>query len=354
MRANQVISKALAYFLAFAMILQPVGAVYAETEGESQTQNEAQTEQQLDENSNGSSEDSGQPTENAVKEYEQQEKTDTVKPLEYKSETFQVRWNDNMDVAEERPEAETFSNDFALYFSLDGGEPYTELTDGNLSELGIDNMPEVTIDTTSNRSIWTYSYDGIPSKIGYIDSEGKTGDPIEVSYRMQYKGEDDSDSVSGYATPVYKDEDNKASVTYTSLENWSADITWLDVSVSDAARPDIDETGDIYTLYRYVEGEEGSSLEELSSDMLSFVVNEEDDSVWDIKLNDAPAYDENGNPYVYYLVQADKLSKDKNCGEYSAEITNYDNYSNDTSRIFKDGNSTNLIENKTTYVAYKE
>lgn len=359
-KQNQTISKMLAYFLAFAMIFQSAGAVFAEAGGVSAPENSTQVEQ-LNTDDQGDNPPEGKlPDENQDGDLDPAK---TIIPTDLKQYTFEAKWYDNNELVNDetstdmadRPKAEDFTAKFKLYYSLDGGENYVALDEETMKNLGLEELPAEAVDTTSNIAIWKYIFN-LPSTITIQNGEGQDDTVIPVTYLMQYvDDEGEPEGIYGYTDVAYERSEDGTTIAakYTALQNWNATILWYDASVVNEARPSTEDIDKVYKVYRYVEGDM-STLEEMDPSMLQV---ESEGKVWDLSLKDAPGWNEIGDPYVYYVVQDEEgkgVCKDPKYGEYTVTYDNVNNYSAQTSQLFINGAILNLIVNETTFTAYKE
>ena len=153
--------------------------------------------------------------------------------------------------------------------------------------------------------------------------------------------------MEGYLAPVYSSD--RKTLTYTVTQVWQADVVWLDNSNLYTTRPE-GLSGD-YTLYRYTSGSPMSTATAIDGSVMT--VTGLDSDTWTISLEDVPAYDGSGQPYIYYVVQSDSLSIDTEAGEYGFVYENVDNYTTYTTALFHEGTVTNVLANTTTFEVYK-
>ena len=303
----------------------------------------------------------------------------TITPSDETDYTFVFVWNDNSETPStdenstneaDRPGVSAFSEKLLLYFSLDGGATYQALTEDNMADLGLTSLPGApACDSTSNTEKWTYT-STLPSKITTkTEGEEPTETNTEVLWQLIYTDGAEAADVNGYmaSDPESKstgtDDDKKVTVTtmYTAKQDWNATVLWHDKSVEDVARPDMADVNTLYKVYRYVNGKKDATLtgplNAEGSAAALLTATETDADEWQLSLLDAPGWDEDGNPYVYYVEQADgdDLSKDVDTyGTYVSLFENVENYAPQTSALYINGTVTNRIEKETTYTIYKE
>ena len=116
----------------------------------------------------------------------------------YGEQSLTVHWADNGNEAGERPDPKTYPVP-ALSFSVDGAEP-AELTADNLGEVGLSDMPEITVSGSGDSYTITVPGDTLPSSV----KDSRSGDEITrpVEWDMDLK------EIGNYSLTEIKDPEN--------------------------------------------------------------------------------------------------------------------------------------------------
>ena len=116
----------------------------------------------------------------------------------YGEQSLTVHWADNGNEAGERPDPKTYPVP-ALSFSVDGAEP-AELTEDNLGEVGLSDMPEITVSGSGDSYTITVPGDTLPSSV----KDSRSGDEITrpVEWDMDLK------EIGNYSLTEIKDPEN--------------------------------------------------------------------------------------------------------------------------------------------------
>ena len=81
------------------------------------------------------------------------------------------------------------------------------------------------------------------------------------------------------------------------------------------------------------------------------IITQTGDNEWSFAIDNAPAFNENGDDWAYYIVEGSM--KLPSGDHYSPYVRNVDNYSNETTGLFKNGTLTNTLCGSTSYTTTK-
>ena len=298
--------------------------------------------------------------------------------------TFQAQWNDNNNenTKEARPTESDFSNGASLYFTLDGKK--YKLSETTMKYLGMDNMPEISFSSSgSEHAIWSFKA-SLPTKITTVDppttttkgdsdtkvdsdtkgdtsgsqsedqsvdqsgdqsqstefeTETVTPDPVDhdITWTMEYTYDEDNyiksdETVSG----------NTYTTRFTLTTDYSGTVSWEDNGNLYESRPDFDSIN--YKVYRYTQGQSQSTAKEVTDAKIKAGDADSDGKV-KLSLGKLPAYDSNGNPYIYYIdLGNDNIDATGDAGSYGIVYENADAYANNDTCIFPGGDATLTLE----------
>ncbi|MGL5436497.1 MAG: Cna B-type domain-containing protein [Lachnospiraceae bacterium] len=280
-------------------------------------------------------------------------------------EQLSIYWNDNNNSEGTRPydsEDEYLDSDkIHLYFSLqyEDGTPYGD-SDGYLLEdwfamLGLDGWDTASgMDVIGGSVGWNYTADGLPAYTVLDD-----GTLLKITYWF------DVDDVDGYLTtrPEAANDSGIWEFTYTVETSLDFTVQWLDDDGKNNTRPDTDtdswkESLELYCVSTNPKND-GAQPESISIDLDAVVVTDSGD-IWEVSIQGLPEYDEDGYPYIYYIVQNDVAVADDatviNDVEDISYVTEYDNtgnYNIETGAVYQGGVITNTLTGTTTFQATK-
>lgn len=110
---------------------------------------------------------------------------DIVAVEEYTSNVkHDVYWADNANSEGKRPE--DLNGFYELQFALDGSSDYKTLTEENMTQLGLESIPQPTI--SQQGGVWQFSWkNSLPAKVSYSDVTGNGSTLIrDVSWRVVF------------------------------------------------------------------------------------------------------------------------------------------------------------------------
>ena len=249
----------------------------------------------------------------------------------YDSYHLSFSWNDNADIDGDRPGIETFNA--AVRLSCKIGGQWVELTADKLADiLGTTETTAAEIlsgvqpvfEDSGSRNHWTAvwnsgilpRYDRNGQVIEYavtVLEEGDTRIPATASNALRSMRESYTDLK---VIPLVITEDESNAGRYAKFDNpnmlvemthlWSFEATmvWYDESYPEV-RPSVEYVKEHFTLFRK-KGKDGER-EYLSDDELLEKIAiepvEGSENIWRIIIKDLVQYDENGDPYIYGLIQ---------------------------------------------------
>ncbi len=272
---------------------------------------------------------------------------------------FTKKWNDNNNEGNVRPGASNFAqNSVELYYKIDGAGEWTKLTTSNMGNVGLTEMPTPTY--ASNAGSVSYKY-VLPSVIA-VTSSGTSGESTSADKNVTWNYKEKA--VEGYVDPVDEFHGNNSTIMNTLLSDWNASVLWGDndnLYNSRVSATTVNNDPDTYfEVYRYVSGKP-STVEKLDAKTVGLTVSEKQDGTWKTEFSNAPAFDENGDPYVYYIV--DKRNNDgastlatnpAGIGDYLTEIRNVDNHATNTTELYENGTLQMVLDNMTEFKVTKK
>jgi hypothetical protein len=267
---------------------------------------------------------------------------------------FTKKWNDNNDEGNVRPAASDFAqNSIELYYKIDGAGEWTKLTTSNMGNVGLTEMPTPTY--VANAGTVSYKY-VLPSVITVKSSDTSVDKSVTWNYKEK--------AVDGYVDPADEFYGNNSTVMNTLLSDWNASVLWGDNDNLYNSRVSVDtvnaDPDTYFEVYRYVSGKP-STTEKLDAKTVGLTVSEKKNGGWKTEFSNAPAFDENGNPYVYYIV--DKLNDDgtsklatdpTGIGNYLSAIRNVNNHATNTTELYEGGTLQMVLDNMTEFKVTKE
>jgi hypothetical protein len=255
-------------------------------------------------------------------------------------------WNDNDNESKLRPAEDDFSSHFHLTFSTDNGTTYTVLTTNNMNQIGLNEMPAATVDTTSSYNAWTYTYKGLPAS-----ANGKN---------IVYGAQEDTGFSNANQYIADNNTGNSQTISNVLKTTFKATKIWYDNNNQYGTRPTIsnwikhfsdDTTQNYINVYRYLLGGSPNPAtdEKITNTGEIAVTGSDTDMQWSLSLSGLPKYDANGIPYVYYLIENEaKLNSGLSTGDsYATQYVNAGDFASDTARLEEGGTLSNILNNTT-------
>ncbi len=264
---------------------------------------------------------------------------------------FVIRWNDNGGNDEAnlvaRPAWSDISDSYVIKYSIDDGEA-RELTKDSLAFLGFENVPELTPDTDTSLTSWTFSLSDLPTS--YTQNTGNEKQTHTIAYSIEQKkvpdGYINDNAVIGMNSFII----NTVKVLF------EAKLIWKDNNNKYGSRPlreNIDEliNNGTITVMRYdANSSSPAQVIAVTADNIEF---EDCDGYEIFKLVNLPSYcdeDENyGAPYIYSIifnpqVNPEYVESDPGAA-YVGTYTNVDNYGSYSTALYNGGTITELLSN---------
>lgn len=277
--------------------------------------------------------------------------SDLPKVTKTSSADFTIRWNDNGGNDEanlvKRPDWADISGSYVIKYSIDGEEA-KELEKDSLASLGLENVPELTPDTDTSLTSWTFSLSDLPTS--YTENDGSGKQTHNITYTIEQKEVPD-----GYINNNAVIEMN-SSIINTVNVLFEAKLVWKDNDNKYGSRPlreKIDEfleNGTI-TVMRYdANSSTPAQAITVTKDNFEF---EDYDGYEICKLVNLPSYCEEdghyGAPYIYSVIfnpQVDPEYESSDPGaKYIGTYTNVDNYGSYSTSLYNGGTLTELLSN---------
>lgn len=245
-----------------------------------------------------------------------------IQVVERKTQEQTVYWLDN-NASGNRPDPKVYASKVGLEFCIagdSGAENWVKLTEDNMAQLGLTEMPDILCPEDNTQSQWTLSAE-LPTEIGYKG----TSITQQVKWRMVPPAEN-ADIPAGPEEGGSRP--NLSEVYYLDKVEGEGSETWyylyrdevsFNIDLRDAVYADQIEAGKLEDLIKenfqlsYEAGDEGAPLG-WEDDNVEVKLEKGEDGLYTLTLVNAVAYSRNGEGVHYYL-------KPKNLGEQETQIS---------------------------------
>lgn len=250
------------------------------------------------------------------------------------------KWVDNNNANGHRPSIEVFKNALTIQFQIEGGV-WTALAENNMDVFGLQQIPDISVDTGQGIGNWTCSVTGLP----VADQGGKA-----VAWRLK-----EEKPIAGYRKATEAD----AAVTNVETKDVEFNLEFLAGALDKELNADYIERGILpkVKLFKGTGAAEVGSWAEVQGKKPTI---EKKNDVWVIQYQDLDAYElseENANLAVQYSIQADnnKIPVGGDGDYLAVEYSNVEvpNHGTDIDRTYEGGDLRLLLMGDTTYEATK-
>ncbi|MCR5273450.1 MAG: Cna B-type domain-containing protein [Lachnospiraceae bacterium] len=256
------------------------------------------------------------------------------------------------------------SPQFTIYYSLDGGSTWIELSsdssaEGYYGNLLLGALPSAVCNNSSATNSYIYEVDGLPTY-----ALTSSGEAVEVMYKVETSISSSDTYLTELLSGDYMSQD--AIVLAKLVLDYSAEISWADASRTDA-RPDIDTVKSLMHMYSFCDG----VYEDITDTAgISLSVSDSDDSIWNIETeNLLPKYDSDSNSISYFVIVGTLETSGTDAGSITegtvpvsdgventlSYVTSYDNggstFGNIFDRAYNGGKIINTIYDEIDYSA---
>lgn len=273
----------------------------------------------------------------------------------YPSVQFIVEWNDNTGSTEkdpsnmtDRPSWEESKENYAIYYTVNDGE-YIKLTEETMESIGISQMYDIDaiVNTTDNNNQWQFNIDS-STYISLPETITIDGEQQKIKYfLMQENQESGKTNYDGYLVPEINIAGQNEKITNTVEIKYEAYLNWQDNENAYNTRPEIPvghyET-DLFTVQRI------SSASAVVEDIEDGHVYLDVDEKGNIKivLDYLPAYDEDGQPFIYKLT-SNISAIEGTTDYYSALYTNVGQNTHETDALYNGGTVDETLTNEISF-----
>ena len=273
----------------------------------------------------------------------------------YPSTQFIVEWNDNTGSTEkdesnlaDRPTWEESKENYAIYYTVNDGE-YIELTEETMEAIGITQMYDIDAiaNTTDNSNQWQFNIDSstyisLPETIT-VDGEKQT-----IKYFLMQKDPESGETgYDGYLTPETNIAGQDEKITNTVEIKYEAYLDWKDNNNAYNTRPDMPEGRYVTDLFSVQRVSSASTVVEDVEDGHVFLDVDADGNI-KITLDYLPAYDEDGQPYIYELT-SNISTIEGTTDYYSALYNNVGQNAHETNALYSGGTVDETLTNELSF-----
>ena len=229
-----------------------------------------------------------------------------IVPADFQSSEQTVYWRDN-NASGNRPDPKVYASKVGLEFCIAGDsgvEEWVKLTNDNMAQLGLTEMPAISGPTDNTESQWTLSAE-LPTTIGYKG----TGITQQVKWRMTPPAENEeipagnesSLSEVYYLDKVEGEGEEEGSETWYYLYR---DEVSFNIDLRDAVNAGKiieDQLKGLLTENFKLSYDAGDGEQSLNWDDITVDIKENGDGQYTLTLVNAVAYSRNGKGVHYYL-----------------------------------------------------
>ena len=233
------------------------------------------------------------------------------------NQTQTVYWRDN-NASGNRPDPKVYASKVGLEFCIagdSGAENWVKLTEDNMAQLGLTEMPDILCPEDNTQSQWTLSAE-LPTEIGYKG----TSITQQVKWRMVPPAEnadipagpEEGGSRPNLSEVYYLDQPEDGNWYYLYRDEVS-----FNIDLRDAVYADQIEAGKLEDLIKenfQLSYEAGSQKGDFAWEDVDVTITPKGDGQYTLTLVNAVAYSRNGEGVHYYL-------KPKNLGEQETQIS---------------------------------
>ncbi len=243
-----------------------------------------------------------------------------IVPADFQSSEQTVYWRDN-NASGNRPEPEVYASKVGLEFCIAGDsgvEEWVKLTNDNMAQLGLTEMPAISGPTDNTQSQWTLSAE-LPTTITYKG----TSITQQVKWRMTPPAEDaeipagpEEGGIRPNLSEVYYLDKVEGEVSETWYYLYRDEVSF-NIDLRDAVNAGKiieDQLKGLLTENFKLSYDAGDGEQSLNWDDITVDIKENGDGHYTLTLVNAVAYSRNGEGVHYYL-------KPKNLGEQETQIS---------------------------------
>lgn len=270
----------------------------------------------------GGEADEGTPLDEATETVNLKElvESEGIQVVERKNQEQTVYWLDN-NASGNRPEPEVYASKVGLEFCIAGDsgvEEWVKLTNDNMAQLGLTEMPAISGPTDNTESQWTLSAE-LPTTITYKG----TSITQQVKWRMTPPAEDaeipagpEEGGIRPNLSEVYYLDKVEGEVSETWYYLYRDEVSF-NIDLRDAVNAGKiieDQLKGLLTENFKLSYDAGDGEQSLNWDDITVDIKENGDGHYTLTLVNAVAYSRNGEGVHYYL-------KPKNLGEQETQIS---------------------------------
>ena len=269
----------------------------------------------------GGEADEGTPLDEATETVNLKElvESEGIQVVERKNQEQTVYWLDN-NASGNRPEPEVYASKVGLEFCIAGDsgvEEWVKLTNDNMAQLGLTEMPTIEGPAGNTESQWTLSAE-LPTTITYKG----TSITQQVKWRMTPPAENaeipagTGENRGNLSEVYYLDEQQNADGSETWYYLYRDEVSF-NIDLRDAVNAEQIEAGKLEDLIKenfQLSYEAGSQKGDFAWEEIDVTITPKGDGQYTLTLVNAVAYSRNGEGVHYYL-------KPKNLGEQETQIS---------------------------------